>query len=1152
MRFLEFALLGLGAGAVYGLTALGVVLTYRGSGVLNFSQGAIGMIAAFVFYTWWGDHGVPAVPALLAAVLAAIGLALAMHLVIRLLGDAPGLTRMIATLAGFTVLVALANMIWGTDPRIPHRLLPSDSVDFGSGLVVGGDRLIVFGIAVGLTIVLTVVYSKSRFGLQTTAVSESPLTIARHGINPDRVAALNWGIGGAVAALGSILVVGFTGLNAVNLALLVIPALAAALVGNFRSFPLTLAGGLAIGIAQSEISFLQVKLGPSANLQGWAASVPFLVILLVLLIRPRPLPLRGAIAERLPRVGMPSLSPRLVVVAIVAVVALVTVPFSTHLLNGVTTWAVLAIVVSSLVLLTGYAGQVSLAQFTLAGMGAWVAARLVADHGVPVWLAMVAGVVAAIPIGIAVGLPALRSRGVSLAVATLGFALLIESLVLTNPDRTGGINGTRVSPLTLFGMSFDPVRFPERYAALSVIVLSLVVAALTFVRRSPAGRRMVAVRTNERAAAALGVSVTTTKLIAFSMAAAIAAVGGVLIAFRNPVVSFMPTFSVLQSIYVLVYAVIGGIGYLGGALIGALVAPGSLITSLSSGGLADQETIQLVAGVAMIAILVWLPDGLASIPSRLRRSRSTGSWMSDAQLDARWHGERLDVVELTVTFGGVTVLDDVSLHVEPGEVLGLIGPNGAGKTTCIDAITGFVPPRRGTVTVGAQDISRWGTSRRAREGLARSFQTLELFEDLTVGDNLRVWSARSSGRTRRSVRGASLTAEAQAAVTLLGLEDILDQRPGDLSAGTRRLVSIARALAGCPSILLLDEPAAGVSGPEVERLGRAIRTLAEDFGLAVVLVEHDVALVMDVCDRISVLELGRVIAEGTPDKIRADQGVVDAYLGDAAADSPVERVPVVASEVVGSLTSRVSGTDPAGSRPALLSAVDLTVAYRGGTVVDGIDLRVESGEVVALLGANGAGKTSAIHALVGVVRARRGNVEILGRGDIARLYQRARDGVGFVPDTRGIVTGLTVAENLRLGKCDRELALELAPELRALMSRKAGLLSGGEQQILALTTALARAPALVVIDELSLGLAPRVTERLLATVRTAADHGAGVLLVEQEIHRVLRVADRGYVLRRGEIVMSGSAEVLLAQLEAIESAYLGHQSLEAASTPRRP
>ena len=373
--------------------------------------------------------------------------------------------------------------------------------------------------------------------------------------------------------------------------------MAAALVGAFRSYWLTLAGGLLIGVLESEIAFLQTKVSDPAALQGWGRSVPFVVIIAVLMVRGRALPLRSEASERPPELGSGRVRPAIALPLAALGIAVIGFGLPTNGVEAATTTATTAIVVLSLVVVTGYAGQLSLAQFALAGTGAWIAARLVVNYDLPFELAGVIGVAGTVPVGLLVGLPALRSRGVNLAVATLGLSLVVESLILNNPRRTGGITGTQIGSVSFFGFDFDTATHPERYAVLAFVCFVVLAFGVANLRRGRAGRRLVAVRTNERAAAALGISVVGAKLYAFGLGAAIAAVGGVLIGFRRPSVVFYPTFSVFQSILVVLYAVIGGIGYVAGAVIGAALAPGAIVPYAFGDLFKSEAAVQLTLGI---------------------------------------------------------------------------------------------------------------------------------------------------------------------------------------------------------------------------------------------------------------------------------------------------------------------------------------------------------------------------------------------------------------------------------------------------------------------------------------------------------------------------------------------------------------------------
>ena len=320
-----------------------------------------------------------------------------MHLfLMRPLRYAPPLARLIATLGVFTILLTWGIQQYGELPRVVEKLLPIDGVEVFTDISIGEDRLILLAVAVAITVVLTLVYRYTKFGLATTAVATSRRITAAQGISPDVVATVNWTLGSILAVVGAVLIVNIAGLTVTGLTLLIVPALAAALLGGFRSFAITMAGGLLIGILQSEVAWLQTYLtqqqGHPVALQGWTESVPFLVIITVLVVRGRALPLRGDASERPPEVGTGHVRVGLTGIVVVGSVFLILTVLSTDLVEAVTTSATLAIVLLSLVVVTGYAGQLSLAQFALAGMGGWIGASLVANQGMSFELAALLGV----------------------------------------------------------------------------------------------------------------------------------------------------------------------------------------------------------------------------------------------------------------------------------------------------------------------------------------------------------------------------------------------------------------------------------------------------------------------------------------------------------------------------------------------------------------------------------------------------------------------------------------------------------------------------------------------------------------------------------------------------------------------------------------
>jgi len=900
-QVIEFAILGLGTGALYVLISLGLVIIHRVSGIVNYAQGATGMVGTYVFWELnQNDHQSYALSVIVGlAVSGLIGL-LTQMLIMRPLRNAAPVTRMITTVGLLTVLEqAMARRYPANTITVPSQL-PTSTVRI-LGATVGWNQIIIIGIALVIAVALTALYQLTQFGRLTAAAAENQRALAALGRSADRIAATNWAISGVLAGGAGILLAPLTGLDVTQFTLLVLPALAGAVVGRLTSLPLTVLGGLIIGIAQSEISRYVTQ-------PGWSSAAPFIIIVVILLVRGRDKNLRSSVGERLPRLGTGQIRWTTLVPAVVVGIVIIQV-ISPDWTDAVTTTLISAIILLSLVVVTGYSGQLSLAQFAFAGWGAWVAGQLASSQGVSFPLAVLGGLAATLPVGLIVGIVCLRTSGVNLSIVTLAFAVGLEQIIFDNPSLTGGLNGINVGLPHLFGLDVDAVLHSNRYALMCLIVFVVAAIAVANMRRGRSGRRLLAVRANERAAASLGVGVVGAKLYAFSLASMLASLGGILLAFRDSAVIYT-TFDSLTSVEQVSQAVVGGIGWLTGPLLGGLLTVGSLGTQLLNLlGPSVALYLPLIGGVLLLITVIAAPDGLAysnwvqiqqikRLTARRLGRRPRERVITLDQLagagDGAAHIVRpatLRTEGLGVRYGGVVALDDVSLTVEPGQVVGLIGPNGAGKTTFIDAVTGFTRAT-GKVLVDDRDLTGAAPARLSRAGIARSFQSLELFDDMTVLDNLRVASEPSSWLWYLFdlvfPKTPVLPPAAVTAIREFELEQFLGQRPSDLPYGRRRLLGMARAVATSPSILLLDEPAAGLDDRETRELGALIRGLATRWGMGILLIEHDVELVMSVCDQIYALDFGRQIAAGDPAEIRRSPALVAAYLGEpVAADDGV-------------------------------------------------------------------------------------------------------------------------------------------------------------------------------------------------------------------------------------------------------------------------
>jgi ABC-type branched-subunit amino acid transport system ATPase component/branched-subunit amino acid ABC-type transport system permease component len=906
-------LLGLGNGAVFAALALALVLTYRSSGVINFATGAIAMFSAYMYASvrkgelllllpglpesvdLGGELGFAPAAAITLGITAILGAVLYL-LVFRPLRDAPPLARAVASLGVMVVIQSLVAIRVGTAPVSVKAIFPAERWELGS-LIVLSDRFFLAVTIVAITVVLALLFRSTRFGLFTRASAESQTGAFVSGVSPDRVAMINWMISAAVAGLAGILIAPISPLTPISYTLFVIPALAAALVGGFQYLVPTVIAGLGIGMVQSEALSLagQHSWMPQS---GSAELVPLIIILVALTVTGQAMPARGALLRHpLGRAPRPRsiLFPAALGTAAGFVALLLTSGIWRNAIIGTFIAAVIGL---SFVVVTGYAGQVSLAQLALAGAGGYTLSYLTVGWGVPFPIAPIMAALFAAVVGVIIGLPALRLRGLTLGVVTLAFAYAIEAVWFRNTQIVDS-RGAAVEAPTLFGIELSPgtgKEFPRvAFGLVCLVTLVLVGAGVAWLRRSSLGSAMLAVRANERSASGLGVNVTRVKVLSFAISSFIAGLGGCLLAYSRGVITY-DSFLAVSGLTLLSAAYLAGVTSVwGGVLTGVLGSSGIAFFAFDQWiDLGDWFTV--ITGVGVILTLIMNPEGLAAgghalaaripIPFSGRRRPDAAAPPEPAPVVRTvLDGESiLAVRDLKVRYGGVVAVDDVSLVVRPGTVVGLIGPNGAGKTSVIDAITGFARCG-GDVVVEGDPVTGLAPHARVKKGLVRTFQALELYDDLSVEENVSVAAFASS----LGERSATVTR----ALALVGIEDLRDRAAGDLSQGQRQLVSMARACAAQPSVLLLDEPAAGLDSSESQRLGERIRAVA-DTGTGVLLVDHDVALVLGLCDQIYVLDFGRLIAEGDAATIRNDRAVAVAYLGTAHDASDGESIAEVA------------------------------------------------------------------------------------------------------------------------------------------------------------------------------------------------------------------------------------------------------------------
>ena len=701
-------LIGLGLGSLYAMLGAGLVVSYKGSGVINFGYGAMAMYGMFTFDTAWNrgefffpwvdflptktlnlpvritlsDSGTwPMVPSLVLALLLAVGLGLAAHfLVFRPLRHAAPLGKVVASLGLALYLQGVALINFGNAFPQPQSVVPDDAMEnfLGLGKVFPRNTVYVVAFAVLAGLLLWLGYRFTRFGLATRAAAGNEKGAVLLGFSPQRLAAFNWIIASVLGTLAVIVVGPIQGtITPVGLTALIVPALAAALIGSLRSIPIAVAGGLGLGAVQT---LLDVKKADwfTGSLDWMQTGVrnflPLLVIIVVLYVRGKSLPIRGAVEERrLPIAPDPK---RIFEHAVVWVTVLTLLAFvfedaggRTRFANSIQTGLVISIVMLSIVLLTGYTGQISLAQMSFAGIAAFVTARMMADGigrgsnlvavtgpGLAWPIAGVIGIGAAVVVGLVVGLPAVRIRGVQLAVVTIAAAVALQGLYFENEVITqlrAGVPAYIKDP-TIFGIDVGARSAREQnenpaFVIFGAIVLALCAIAIANMRRSGVGRRFLAVRSNERAAAAAGINVSRTKLLAFGISAAIAGIGGLMLGFKQVEVS-SANFGYGASLSVLAFAYLAGISSINGAIVAGMLLS-ALVPTTSNYFFADTNIdsyIGLLSGLGIIVTAIVHPEGVA--PFFSGAVRHLGNWLVGAlpgaeTLRANYRGPKQVIVK---------------------------------------------------------------------------------------------------------------------------------------------------------------------------------------------------------------------------------------------------------------------------------------------------------------------------------------------------------------------------------------------------------------------------------------------------------------------------------------------------------------------------
>ncbi|MGA5556573.1 ABC transporter permease subunit [Streptomyces lavendulocolor] len=842
----DLVLAGLAVGSAAALTGIGLIVTYRATGVLNLAHGAVAMVCAYVLRNLVVEWGWPLpLAACVTLLLVAPGIGLVLDRAVfrpaAVLGPDPA-TTLVASIGVFVLLVGGAALVWGTGARADAPVL------------LGDDPWAQLATVVLVAVAVGAVTRWTGPGRDLRAVVDDRELAALGGIDADRVAAAGWAFGSFTAGLTGVLLAPYVRLDPYGLPLLVVEVIAVAVAARMRSLPVAVGTALAVGVAQAQLT----RFHP----EGWAGplvqAVATNLFVVALLVAALVLPGVGA-RDALPRASTAGarVPPGLWVAA--GVLFLLPLGLAGDDLRTAVQVPALAVVLLSLVVVTGRGGQIALGQAAYAGLGALFTALLAAGRfpGLPRLAepaALLAAVVLVAPLGLLTGWPAIRRHGLALALATLAVGVAVSRFVFAQPYATAGLVLSRPA-----GLASD-----RAYYAVELAVLAGALLLVAALRRGRTGRALAALRDHEAGAGAAGVRVPGLKLLAFVAGAALAALGGGLLGMGvqafDPA-AYDPVRGLLWFAAVLVLGA--------DSLLSPLVAA-ALLVGLDAGarGGAAAAVIGLLA--AFTARVPPLASLLPSSPGPPRPRRTGPGRPAAAPVPASPHppappatgpaphpappappARGLEALGVTLRYGEFTALDRVDLLVAPGRVTALVGPNGAGKSSLFHCLAGTERPSAGRVRLDGTDITGRPAHARTRLGVARTFQEPAVFPSLSVEDNVRVGG--EQGRVRDDPHAV------ERALRLLGLTGVRHLPAGGLATGTLRRVDVARAVAGRPHTLLLDEPAAGLDAAETAALARVLKALAAD-GTAVLVVEHDPDLVADVADTVHVMEAGRIVS----------------------------------------------------------------------------------------------------------------------------------------------------------------------------------------------------------------------------------------------------------------------------------------------------
>ncbi|HVT65890.1 MAG TPA: ATP-binding cassette domain-containing protein [Mycobacteriales bacterium] len=1180
-------------GSIIGLQALGLVLTYRSDRIINFAYGSMGGVGGSIaVLLYLGQHW--SWPLAIAAGLVAGALlgALTELLVIRRFANSSRLILTVAT-------IGLAQVLGGVQLLLPNWLggpslvggfstsLSHHSLNVGPVLFNGNDLVTVLAVPV-VIVALGWYLLRTDSGIAVRAIADNRERALLLGVPVRRMATIVWTVAGLLATISVILPAPSQGLtiDAAAGPTLLLPALAAAVLAYKESLPIAVLSGIGLGLLQQLVAWNFTKAS--------APDVAFLVvILLALLVLPKRAGRRegaeeialtaGSRARAIPEQlrGLTEVVASNVGGRVVLVAGAIFIPlaFSASGLLILNTAVIYAIIAVSLVLLTGWAGQVSLGQFAFVGLGGILVGNLMNRWNLDFFVCLVAAAAAGALLAVLVGLPALRIQGLDLAVTTLALAVAADAFFFNPTNFASLIPGNITLPVVWKRFNLD-VNSGSAHAAvtaertlyyLCLGVLLVVIAVVLGLRHTRPGRAMIATRDNPRAAAAMSVPTTRIKLVGFVVAGAIAGVAGSLHAVLLSAIG-AGTYNPAESLKVFSMVIIGGVDSITGALLGVAVI------QLAVHFWPQYQLI--ITGSALLWILLFVPGGLSSVVFNLRDrllklvakrrgidlTASADHAVSEPIAEEAPRAKRettsnamLQCTGVEVSYGQMQVLFGVDLDVGEGEIVALLGTNGAGKSTMLKAVAGLVSAAPGKVWFDGKDITKLNTEARAAMGLSL-VPAKAIFPSLNVAENLRVasWLVRKDKN--------QVAAGRDRAFELFGqLAERERQLAGTMSGGQQQMLSLAMALQSKPRMLLIDELSLGLAPSVVARLLQVVRDLVAE-GVTVLIVEQSVSVALEVAERAEFLERGTVRFAGpTKDLLKRTDVLRSVFIGGASAIAttangngkrPRKKSAAAETKELAELLAR----------PTVLECFDIGKSFGGVRVLNDIGLQVHKGEIVGLIGHNGAGKTTLFDVICGFLEADGGRV-LLGGSDVTDFgsSDRAIIGLGRSFQEARLFPGLTVAETvavalerhldsrdlvaaaLRLpaSTLSEEAASERVRELLAKLglTKYAGTLVGelstGTRRIVELACILAQRPAVVLLDEPTAGVAQKETELLAPLLKQVRDEtGATMLVIDHDMPLLTSLCDRLVALELGQVIAEGAPAKVLEDERVIES-YLG-------------